>query len=421
MYVGFQSFNQLSPLGKLLCVLLVILPQAVLFLHPNTLLPSSPKEIAFPTIVEFIFIVAFFVFLLLRRYQFRLSPPIIWGCFLLWLVASLLTLNTAANAGQAAHKYIQYLVHFLFAVALLNYMRKEKGEALSLYIALLLSLYLMLFVFTGLTAFLSQQPGFNWTGHLPGFSNVRHLDYILAVMLSATAMLPYAARNIMFGRWKTIFFVTLTLLWLLLCWTGGRGSILAALGAVAICLFLMRKDRITRQVAIVFFGSMILGALMSLALPRPDNNYGLIRFATTITTEGGLNSLSSNRVAIWLEALEHWWAAPWFGVGAGQLKFIAQETSGIFVQPHNVVIQALLAWGIVGGLPFLAALGGSLWSGFRHVNQRMADNPAAVAGLAIMLTIAANAMIDGTLYHPVPTFLFLIGMGLALTPSPKRA
>ena len=420
MNVGFQSFKQLPLLGKLLCVLLIALPQAMLFLHPNTLLPPSPNEIAFPMVLELVFIAALVIFRRRAGYQLPRVPLLVWISFALWLLASLMTLNTAVEPGQASHKYVQYLLHFLFTLGLFSFLAKEKQAVSTLYMTLLLSLYLMLGVFIILTAVMSQQPDFNWKGHLPGFSNVRHLDYLLAVMLSATVMLPYILKNECRGLSQAFFLATLFLLWLLLCWTGGRGSILSAFLATGLCLFVMRKHILTRKLVITFLAAMIAGALVSLFLPVPHHSYGLFRFSPEQL--GGVNQYSSNRFSIWLESLELWLASPWFGIGAGQTLYVlARAASSQFVQPHNVVVQALLAWGVVGGLPFLAVLGGSLWSAFRHIEQRMTQNPSAIAGLAIMLTIAANAMIDGTLYHPMPTFLFLIGMGLALTPSLKKA
>ncbi|WP_321392938.1 O-antigen ligase family protein [Emcibacter sp.] len=414
-----KNFSRLSPLGKLLCGLLILLPLAVLFLHPNTLLPPGPKEFAHATVAEIIFISGYILFRRSRGYDFWIIPLPVWLCFGLWLLASCLSLSSAADYTEALHKLAQYLFHFFFAVTLISYLLKERQEISAVYSSLLLSLYLMLLLFLITTAIMSQSPHFNWTLSLPGFSNLRHLDYILAVMLSATIMLPFSLKDGLSGRWRIFFLVALTLLWLLLCWTGARGSILSSLIATGICLFVMRKHSLTRQLLVIFLLTMISGALISLALPIPDGNYGLIRFATSISEYQDFNKLSSNRVSIWLEALEKWCSSPWVGAGAGQTIYIIESANKTFVQPHNVVVQALLAWGIIGGSGFIGIITGILWNAYRHATERMRHNPAAIAGLGMMLTIAANAMIDGTLYHPVPFFLFLMGSGLALTPPAK--
>jgi len=147
---------------------------------------------------------------------------------------------------------------------------------------------------------------------------------------------------------------------------------------------------------------------LSVAFPLDEPSFGIVRFLDKYES---LNVMTSGRLDMWAEAIRLWLDAPLFGIGAGQAALQMERARGVFLHPHNVVLQWLLAWGLTGALPACIVLGRLLWRRWREMTADAA--PARVFALALALAIAANAMIDGSLYHPYPVFLFAAFLAMA--------
>ena len=83
--------------------------------------------------------------------------------------------------------------------------------------------------------------------------------------------------------------------------------------------------------------------------------------------------------------------------------------------PHNIVLQLLLAWGLVASalIFLLAALAA------RRMLQRIDAHTLPLFCAAVIL--AAYAMIDGALYNVHPVAIFAACVGVAIARRPKRS
>ena len=86
-----------------------------------------------------------------------------------------------------------------------------------------------------------------------------------------------------------------------------------------------------------------------------------------------------------------------------------------FGQPHNVVLQILLAWGVIGGLACLAL---ALWVAPRFIRARSAE---AAPFQCAALSLAAYSMYDGTLYYAHSTALFMLCCAAAVAADLPRS
>jgi len=108
---------------------------------------------------------------------------------------------------------------------------------------------------------------------------------------------------------------------------------------------------------------------------------------------------------------------PWFGYGEGSIIHIVPyaQTHRIF-SAHNILLQTLLAWGVVGST-IVAGLGFVLVRrGIDALREGGEYLPPAMAVTAI----ASYSLVDGTLYYVLTTAIFAACLGLLLAAPPRR-
>lgn len=329
----------------------------------------------------------------------------------LWLAAMAVSTALSDHPGPALSKNVEYLIHALFFLVLLKAgysARQVRCVAIAAVGALLVYLVALAVILV-----LAPPPDGLWRYAMPGFRNVRHLDYWLGAVLAGLLAARLTLRQGVFAGWRGhIADMAALAFWFALFWTGGRGAALAALLAGGLVVY--GSGRIggaagpVRQAAI-----MLLAMALAVAFPVDEPSFGILRFLEE-SRFATLNAFSSGRLAIWDEAIRLWLNAPLFGLGAGQAVLHMQASHGVFLQPHNVALQWLMAWGLAGAAPALGLLARQVLRAWRVTMAT--GSPGGIFALALVLATAANALIDGTLYHPYPVFLFAVFLALGLLP-----
>jgi O-antigen ligase len=121
---------------------------------------------------------------------------------------------------------------------------------------------------------------------------------------------------------------------------------------------------------------------------------------------------SSGRIELWTQALAAIAERPWFGWGEGMFPIL----SGVgFTHPHNVVLQVLLAWGIVGALLVAVLMG---WLA-RRIHRSVDERGAPFLFAALML--AAASLVDGVLYLNQSTALFAMCIAVLAAKEAQQA
>jgi O-antigen ligase len=115
---------------------------------------------------------------------------------------------------------------------------------------------------------------------------------------------------------------------------------------------------------------------------------------------------ASRRIELWQYTFERILERPLFGHGDGQFRF-SFDGSFTMAQPHNVMLQVLYAWGVVGGLLCLAL---AVWAWPRFLKGGLEAAPFRYAAIAITI----HSLIDGTLYHVQSTSLFALCCAVAI-------
>lgn len=397
--------------GLFLCLSIIFIPAIRVMLYPlgegNW---SSTLFYSLASLVEILFI---FIFLIERRrknYPYNHLPIILWVAFIIWAAVAIFNIPNMIERPGGTLVTAMFFIHFFFFVTLSSYLKRQPDAGQKLIISIIISsLLFMPFFWLKLQATYDQE-GFDWTWSLPGFLNVRHLDYFLGSIIVIWGLLPLTIiyKNCL-KTYEYIYFAILLLLWIMLFWSGARGTFLAVSVSIGMVLLFFRPDG-WRRLVIFNFAAMVIGGVLSLPLPSPNGSFGLFRFLSKID---GIKDFSAGRNLIWAEAIEVWRQHLWFGIGAGQTKTVIKAATGVVSQPHNIFIQALMAWGLIGGVPFLAGIFGIFWTKGKELRHCIDQKDLIVFvtyGLAMSTSI--NALFDGALYSPFPVFLFVIAVSV---------
>lgn len=333
------------------------------------------------------------VILISFREGLRLGRPkllplallVAWG-MLAWI--------TAARAALLSPSLIRtgiWTIQVLFALAVVNLWHHRMLDLQKWRTATLTGLVLVFVLLVAFVATTDQTPSERVFG-LPALGHVRWYGYyaVAAVGLAAPGFL----------RDDRIALLAAILAFALGFWTGTRGVVMATAAGLILCAILFRDFRSPRV-----WGRLALCALAGLV--------GALGLAALLPFEGmGPGSMArvgdSGRIEIWVATTDAIQQRPWLGWGEAQFREIFRDVWPLG-QPHNVVLQVLLAWGAIGGLLCLAL---AIWTAPRFLKARSAE---AAPFQCAALMLAAYSFIDGSLYyaHSLSLFTFCCAAAVA--------
>lgn len=242
---------------------------------------------------------------------------------------------------------------------------------------------------------------YDWVHDLPGFVNIRNLAYYAAfiTVLSLGKMAVQEKRGPFV--W---YFICSTVGVALILWSGTRGAAAAVVAAYAAGAVLFPQLRKLSAVGGTLAAFILAGVFASLTAPQGDW-VGMARFTKTA-------SFSSGRTELWLSSVEAIGRRPFFGYGEGQTIHVVEyaQTWRIF-SPHNILLQTLLAWGIVGTALLLILAHGFV---ARLIQLARDMTSGHVPFIAAMLAAVAYSLVDSTLYYVLTTAFFAGSAGMLL-------
>lgn len=235
----------------------------------------------------------------------------------------------------------------------------------------------------------------------PFFGNVRHLGYLGFIGAAASlAFLILDVRLRAAGMFLTVYalFGVLAL--------GSRGPVISwVLSAAVLALVSSQRNKV------LWVAAGCLGSAVALAyLADSIDIFKVVGIFDRSALTDGIATVSVGRPAVWLESWRHITAQPFLGYGPEGFA-IAGVTRGMFIQPHNLVLQILLESGLLG----LAATLAFGWALFARrlkalfLSWRTGTLDDEEAGLvAILAGFFAFGLIDGVFYHVIPLLCFVI-------------
>jgi O-antigen ligase len=319
------------------------------------------------------------------------------GALALLLALALLTAALIAPNGiAAAFRTAYWIVHLLFGFSIAFLCRRlfTTGDLVAAFIAGFVA-FVVAFAIFALT-FLHRP--IDWTWDLPAVVHIRHVG-IYATPIIGLCIGWMATRS---GRaWAAAFAVAFAGFALFL-WTGSRGPAAALAVAVVVGMIVpaMRRPKAWGGTVV----ALGLASALVAVLPVPAANMGVAR-TIAATTES--NDIGTGRMEMWRRVVGAIERRPVLGYGEGQMPTVAPFYG--LGQPHNLVLQLLLAWGVVG---LLCALVFAVWF-LRSAIPAVRGSPGELLGpFLAMLGLVALSMVDAALYHIQPLSVFAACAGM---------
>jgi len=253
-------------------------------------------------------------------------------------------------------------------------------------------------------------PTFDWNHSSPGVPSLRMYSYLVEAGIAAGLGLFFLT-GIHDRQKRRILYLGTTILWMLLMWSGGRGGVFALLALLPVASVIV-PEFISKMWKFVF-STLALGAGLSMLLPLPSGDFGILRRIANDVNSNSLNDLSTNRLTIWADAYSVFLDRPIFGYGVAQYRHITQNPELVKMeQAHNIVLESLMSFGLVGTVALVFLLG-KIWftAAFRlRSNQSLATLPVFL----ISTTLLVHGLVSGTYYQIHSVFIIAISLGLLL-------
>lgn len=314
----------------------------------------------------------------------------------IWLIFAFLPVAfVAENMSLTAITTLQYALHGVFLAALI-YLAKSSAvanreTALTIFTFGAVVYVGLLIVFA---IIIPDKEAFPWGIRLPSGTNIRQIGYYVAIIAIAPISLFLFSRKMK----ATLCFAVVFLI-AFIAWTGSRGALVGLFfGPALAALMLWRRPANVRTGLLAL--SFAFGLAASVPMPTPGPEFGLVRMASSLSQD----ELGSGRSFVWESTLTEIKKSPWVGHGSGSFR---QNMKSIydfsFNHPHQLVLQYIYDWGLLGGGAaglLLLSLFVSCWE-----RSRVTNDAAAYAAVSALCTIAVISMIDGAFYYPLSIVL----------------
>lgn len=339
----------------------------------------------------------------IRRWSWR---PIPSAALALLVAVAIGTAIAAPNPGAARIWTFYWLLHLLFgfSVAHLSAGRLGQRDLVAAYLTGFVSFA------AGAALFATQvtDPAFDWIHSWPAVTHIRHFGYYAAAIIAMCIGLAATERR---PRLLALLFLLGTVGFTFALWTGSRGSIVGVGGALVVGVALIPAMRR----AIVLAGTLLSLALGTVVASMLPAHGPLMGFGRTITQTVESGDVSTGRTQLWLTVIEAIQKRPLFGYGENQMTTVAPF--GTLAQTHEVVLQILLAWGIVG-LACVAVL--AIWWLLQSLPVVRSDSHNLLPPFMAMLALASLATFDGALFHVLPVSIFAACAGMIAARWPQE-
>ena len=331
----------------------------------------------------------------------------------LWAAAMLAATALAVHPAPAVLRSMEWAAHGAFALMLWAEVLRDRAvlpvvlRAIPVGFAATVALLLLQ------AAFMADPYHYDWAHRMPFFVHARYFGlYTLAGAVFAARPLLDPGAGAAARRWA---WAGVALAGGAAAWTGGRTAVGAVLLGGAVLLVLAPRGRRVRFVA-ASATALAAGALLAACLPVAHYELGLGRLLGSSAAVTNAYAFTSARTELWAASLDAWRARPWLGLGPDAAQFVVAPFG--HVQPHNVVVQGLLEWGVLGTVPALLLLGLLL---LRAVRSTVAERDGALraaraVSTAFLVGTTASGLLDGTFYDPRWLLLLAVATAVVLLP-----
>ena len=247
-----------------------------------------------------------------------------------------------------------------------------------------------------------------WGAALPGFISVRHFgSWTGAIATGLMIALLYGddRRN---GGLAALYLLAAGMT----CWSGTRAAVLAMAVVAVVVAFSLRRLPDRRSIARLTGLSVAALGIALLLAPAGETDFLLFVSGDYANPDAA----ATGRLELWNATFHRWLDAPLFGWGSGS-TFWEVDVGWTHTQPHNVVLQFLVSWGIVGAAGGLWLLGRAIGAVHRHGMAQDRLRPLT----ATLYALLGMSLVEGMMHYPRFVMLVMTGFAVILADRNRAA
>lgn len=327
----------------------------------------------------------------------------------------LLVLTREVSFAQKALATQRYLIGWIlvfYAFMLAKFLRYQAINISSIFSPLIIgNLILMALLFISYWC-VPETRSLNWAIDPAFGSHVRMMGMTASMGVVCCAVLLLVQKNNAIKQ--SVLLAALFLITGFIVWTGSRTSLVASF-VLVLLLAIFSHLWLQREIK----GLLIVFAVMILAIPMAEQfavfEWSGLKRTIAISVKNDqvqdaaefAGQFTSGRMEMWKVAFAGIAEKPMFGQGPHAYYFLKDRPS-VYYHTHNVVIESLLEWGVVGALLFFALLSSFAIYAVKNVAIAFKQQDVSwIMAASIALLLSLNALTDGIYFLLFPSF-FLV-------------
>lgn len=349
-----------------------------------------------------------------RSLSQRLSPAAkaLGALWFISVTVSLLGAQYNPTGGQI--RYAMTVLHIFFAVALWMHLSDRPALRRDCLVAAASGLGVLIVIAFAFGVWSAGRTDFPWTTFGIGVSNIRHYGYLALALTGIAAGLWLTAEK---GRAEALPAGLFFLGTFMIMWTGGRGAFLALLVQLAALVFLapagQRATFGMRLLAVIVVATLLAGIYV------PAKHFGPLNIFLRLDT-GAMpgEEYMTGRAEIWRQTAARIPEHLWFGYGEAQFRLVVPAARGVYNHPHNLPLQLLMQWGLIGTGLLIAILARLAWKAWPLLKK---PSPLTYPAAAVITGLLAVSMVDGPLFYALPTAMFALALAVLVAEAQDGA
>lgn len=307
-------------------------------------------------------------------------------------------------------------IHIIFGAAIYHYIAPATFVAVR-QMAKWFAVGLLIFCFMTAAAFLNHPPLSSmpqnqiiWQFAIPGFISVRLFGaFCGALFCFFIALLFVDEEQCEDSIWHYLW---VTLSAGMMIWSGTRAAVLGAVISIGF-IALAYKFRPKVKTLLATAASIVVATLLAvLLIPYGSTDFMLFAPGDVASSDAA----TGGRLSYWKATWDAYQTVPFFGAGPFATSWILPPDIFRHVQPHNVILQFLITWGLIGALPAFMLLGISLWHAYRIAFRNRVILPL----LAMLNCLLVMSLFDGTLHFAQHFMLAMLCYGVIFASTKKQ-
>lgn len=358
--------------------------------------------------------------------------PYLMSLFMLWLlltfISYILVMSTTELVWQivgASARQFYIVGQTFFILALTLFLRVRGIELYRLFLVMAIGLMCILCFLLWLYNTEAYHDEWLWFFDPLLVVHMRDLGNIATVI--AVTILTIYLLNTHYNHFQNfVLLLVLLTTWTFLLWSGGRMAVFsAAIVSLLILVMALTISKVSFYRVLLAFTFVMLSILLVEPISVFDWN-GLTRSVATINIQSAesivndpavINGLTTGRSTMWLMSISATMDSPIFGLGPYGYFFIPERTYGD--QPHNLLVQFFVEWGIAGTLIVLLLLSGVGLAVLRQIVRAFSSRDQNyTCAVATVLVLTVHGLTGGTYFNVQPMFCLTLGFaGICLGPN----